>query len=145
MKVSRVLCFLFLTVLVVATGQPAAAIDAAEKPLERLASPEPKNLVAKVRLLYDKRLPALKLIDSQDIEVDSGHVTSSDRYIVRFAFARNDGPFDVDINVPESSGLPVLGFVMENAGKYVKLLLIISPILAPSTPAEFSISFFRKR
>jgi hypothetical protein len=145
MRVSRVFCFLLLTVLVIAIEQPAAAIDAAEKPLEHLPSPNPENLVAKARLLYDRQLTALKLIDSQDVEVDSGHVTSSDRYFLRFAIARNNGPFDVDINVPESSGLPVQGFVMENAGKYVKLMLIISPVLASSTPAEFSVSFFRKQ
>jgi hypothetical protein len=118
--------------------------DRDESPIERLVSPKPENLVAKVRLLYARQSPAMPVIEKNNVEVESGNVFSSDRYIVRFSFAGSNGPYDVDVNVPVSSQLPLLTFVTENTGNFVKLLFLISRMEAPLMPAEITVSFYKK-
>jgi hypothetical protein len=115
-----------------------------ESPIERLVSPKPENLVAKVRLLYARQSPAMQVIEKNNVEVESGNVFSSDRYIVRFFFAGSGGPYDVDVDVPQSSQLPLLSFVTENTGNFTKLLFMISRMDAPLMPAEITVSFYKK-
>ena len=140
----RPLGLLLSTVLAIAAGQRVAATgttDRNETPIQRLVSPKPENLVARARLLYTRPSAAMPVIEKTGVEVDSGRVFSSDRYVVRFALAGSSGPYDV--NVP--SNLPVQTFVMENTGNFVKLMFLISPMLAPAAPAEITVSFTESR
>lgn len=115
-----------------------------------------EKLVGRARFLYDRKSGAMTIINKQDIElvtVDRENtliVAAFPRFIARFAFYSNGGPFDVKmIDTSEwQTNSPLIYSVLENEKNYVKLLFEPSSSIVAygmgQTGTELAISFYRK-
>lgn len=131
-------------------SKPVSAEPSKPSPQEEPLKEE--NLVAKARFLYDPRSSRMTVINKQNLDLvtvdpdTSSGMLIGDKFIARFSFYSNSGPFRVSVTDTSNwmVGRPLVSFVVENEVNFVKILFQPQTLLLVQSTTEITVSFYWK-